>query len=242
MRPPCRAPRRRARRASRARVTRPPPAGPGARRARSRCRTRATRRQARAPDLAQLPLDPVARHARPGRLRHGEAEPRLAGLLVALEPVEREKPRRDRPAMPVDGVEVTGAGETILALHALGREPLAALRAAALENGTPGPRRHPGPEAVLALAPADVWLIGALHRSKTGARRAPGPSRSGQYTRIDRCRRLSTGAAAAESRGKCGRSRRRLTAFHTCGESCGERFFPANERTFTVDVRARNPH
>ena len=117
-RPPSRAPRRRAPRASRGRSPRPPRAGPGARRARSRSspgRARAAPRH----DLAQLPLDPVADDRVPDRLRHREAEPRLAERLVALEPVERQEARRDRPALPVDGVEVAGAGEAVPALHRL---------------------------------------------------------------------------------------------------------------------------
>src|SRR5262249_6992710 len=144
------------------------------------------------PDLAQLPLDAVACHARPCCLGHGKPEPRLTRLLGAREPVQGEEPGRDRPAVPVDGVEVTGAGETVLALHALRREPLAALRAAALQDGASGPGGHPGPEAVLALPPADVWLIGALHRSKTGSGTVRSLAEGPVYADRSPCR-LSTG-------------------------------------------------
>src|SRR5580765_6180512 len=71
-----------------------------------------------APDLAELPLDPVAHDGGAGRLRDGETEPRLARLVLgALEAVERQVARRDRAAVPVDGVEVAGAREAMLALH-----------------------------------------------------------------------------------------------------------------------------
>ena len=69
-----------------------------------------------APRLAQAPLDPVPLHRRAGALRHGDPEPRLP-LVVAREPVQDEKARRDRPAVAVDRVEIAGAGEAIAALH-----------------------------------------------------------------------------------------------------------------------------
>src|SRR5690349_24840968 len=65
--------------------------------------------QAGAPDLAQLPLDPVPHHTRADRLRHGEAEAGLTGLLGAREPVERQEARRDRTALAVHGVEIARA-------------------------------------------------------------------------------------------------------------------------------------
>src|SRR5919112_2555505 len=37
-----------------------------------------------APDLAQLPLDAVARDGVPGGLRHSESEPRIPGLFVTV--------------------------------------------------------------------------------------------------------------------------------------------------------------
>src|SRR3954454_24894283 len=45
----------------------------------------------------------------------------------------------------------------------LGREPLASLRATALEDRAPGTRRHPGTEPVLALPAPDVWPVSPLH-------------------------------------------------------------------------------
>jgi len=119
----------------------------------------------RTPDLAQLALDPVADDRVPGRARHGEAESRLTGVGVAraLEPVQRQESRRGRAALAVDGVEVARAGKAVLPLHRLRAEALAALRATALEDQAAGTRRHPGAEAVLALPPAHVWLIGPFH-------------------------------------------------------------------------------
>ncbi len=96
-----------------------PPAGRHARRGRSRsvrAIDSASRRDA--PDLAQLPLDAVANDRVPDRFRHGEAETRFTRLGWPREPVEGQKPRRHRAAMPVDGVEVAGAREAVLALHA----------------------------------------------------------------------------------------------------------------------------
>ena len=56
--------------------------------------------------------------ALPTDLRHGEAEPRLAvRVVLAREPVERQVPRRDRAALPVDRVEVPRAGQAVPALH-----------------------------------------------------------------------------------------------------------------------------
>src|SRR5205814_1401551 len=70
-------------------------------------------------DLTQLALDAVADDCVADRLRHGEAEPRRPDGLVALKPVERQEPGRDRPAVAVDRIEVAGAGKTISALHRL---------------------------------------------------------------------------------------------------------------------------
>ncbi len=118
MRPPSRAPRSRARRATRARACPPARQARAARRARSRGpggRGPASSR----PGLAELALHPVADDGVADRLRHGEAEPRLAALaLVAREPVEDEEPRRGRAAAAVDGVEVPGARQAVPALHA----------------------------------------------------------------------------------------------------------------------------
>src|SRR5262245_21148961 len=70
-------------------------------------------------DLAELALDAVANDGVPHRLRHREAQPWLADLLLTLKPVERQEARRDRPAVSVDGVEVARAGKAIPALQRL---------------------------------------------------------------------------------------------------------------------------
>jgi hypothetical protein len=54
----------------------------------------------------------------------------------------------------------------------LGREALAALRAAALQDRSAGPGRHPRAKAVLLLPPAYVWLIGPFHGSRRRGARA----------------------------------------------------------------------
>src|SRR5262249_43733990 len=72
-----------------------------------------------APPLAQPPLHAVPLDGRAVPLRHGDAEPRIA-VVVPGEPVEDEEARRDRPAVPVDGVEIAGAGESVTALHERG--------------------------------------------------------------------------------------------------------------------------
>ena len=149
----------------RGRAPRPPRAGPGGRPGRSRSSAGTALEPARA-DLAQLSLDPVA----DDRVPDGLAAPR--SRAAARRPARRagtsrgQEAGRDRPALAVDGVEVPGAGEAVPALHRrhLGREALAALRAAALEDHAAGTRRHAGAEAVLPLAPAHVWLIGPFHR------------------------------------------------------------------------------
>ena len=101
-------------------------------------------------------------------LRDREPEARPSSAVLAREPVEDEEARRDRAALPVDGVEVPRAREAVAALHASGtrsgREALAALRAAALEDRPAGAGGHAGAEAVLALPPAHVGLIGPFHR------------------------------------------------------------------------------
>ena len=59
------------------------------------------------PRLAQLALEAIADDGVADRLRHGEAEPRLAGRVVLTrKPVQRQVAGRDRPALPVDRVEV----------------------------------------------------------------------------------------------------------------------------------------
>ena len=177
-----------------------------ARRARSRSSTRDGRRvELRAPDLAQLALDPVADDGVPGRLRHREAEPRLAGLARRARTSTGSGSASRRAAVAVDGVEVARAGEAVLALHCtarLGREALAALGAAALEDHAAGARRHPGAEAVLALPPAHVWLIGPFHRPRKGGKAGISRRPDGQYRRtaLDGCPQAASVAKAVERR------------------------------------------
>ena len=89
---------------------------------------------------------------------------------------------RDRATMTVNGVEVPRPGEAMAALHdrPLRGEPLPALGAAALEDRPPRARGHACPEAVLALPPAHVGLIGPLHerRMETERRAASGGAES----------------------------------------------------------------
>jgi hypothetical protein len=76
------------------------------------------RLQPSAPELAKPALDPVSGHGSRDRLlRHGEAEPWLAALLFAREPIQGEKACRDRPAVPVDRIEISRTREAVAALH-----------------------------------------------------------------------------------------------------------------------------
>src|SRR5262249_41715112 len=70
----------------------------------------------RTPDLAQLALDPVPDDRSADLLRDRDPEPRGVPVL-ARERVQDEEARRDRPALPVDRVEVPGARETVAPLH-----------------------------------------------------------------------------------------------------------------------------
>src|SRR5262249_58087891 len=54
------------------------------------------------PELPQLSLDLVPRDRVPCSLRHGEAEPRIAGLVLPLEPLEVQAERGRPPTPPVD--------------------------------------------------------------------------------------------------------------------------------------------
>ena len=75
-----------------------------------------------AEELAQLPLDPVSNHRVPDLARDSEPKARVAVALFAVEPVERQKACRHRPAAAVDMVEVARASEAIPALHRLQAE------------------------------------------------------------------------------------------------------------------------
>src|SRR4029450_4537597 len=58
-----------------------------------------------APDRTELSLDPVPGDRVAGPLRHGEAQARLAAVLLAREPVENEEPGRRRASLTIEGVE-----------------------------------------------------------------------------------------------------------------------------------------
>ena len=79
---------------------------------------RRQRLQPSAPQLAKAALDPVPGHGpRNCFLRHRKAKPWLATILFPREPVEGEKACRDRPAVPVNRVEVSRSREAVAALH-----------------------------------------------------------------------------------------------------------------------------
>ena len=133
--------------------------------------------------------------APPTARRHGEAEARR-GRLLLRKPVENEEARRHRAAVAIDRVEVPRAGQTVRAFHdssLRGRERYAERRARPLSRrrlriDPAGPRRHAGTKAVLALAAADVGLVGALHECEKSSRKAgkfpaSGGERGGQYRR-----------------------------------------------------------
>src|SRR6185312_5220421 len=75
-------------------------------------------RQPVAEELAQASLHLVPRDRRPDRFRDRQADASTLAAVLAREPVEHEVPRRDRPAVPIDRVEVARAREAVAALHA----------------------------------------------------------------------------------------------------------------------------
>src|SRR6185503_19636973 len=106
------------------------------------------------PDGTELALETVARDSRSDGARDREAEPwEAVRVLVAGEPVQRQRARRDRPPLTVDGVEVTRPGQALPALHGAGSggEALPPLGAAALEDRLPAAGRHARTKPVLAL-------------------------------------------------------------------------------------------
>src|SRR5205085_7781652 len=125
------------------------------------------------PDLAQASLDPISLDCTADRTRHGKPDARLARLLLR-QPVENEGARGNRAAAAMHRIEVPGTGQAVGALHGeqlsgsvppsrLRGEASPTLAAATLQDGPAGLRRHARTEAVLALAAADVGLVGALH-------------------------------------------------------------------------------
>ena len=79
------------------------------------------RLHARPPELAKPSLDPVPGNGAGDRfLRHRQAEPRRPLVLLACEPVKSQEACRNRPATPVDRVEVPRTREAVAALHLRG--------------------------------------------------------------------------------------------------------------------------
>src|SRR5205807_5802427 len=80
-----------------------------------------------------------------------------------------------------------------------------ALAAAALEDRPAGLRRHPRTEAVLALAAADVWPVGALHRGEKARLCQKNPrGRRGAAVSIDK--RRPPPCPQPQTTQRCGRS------------------------------------
>ena len=162
----------------------------------------ATGRQAvepRAPELSQPPLDSVPRNrTRDGLLRDGEAEPRTGvRTIFTREPVERQKPRRSLAIARDDGGDARASG--------LRGQALPAPRATPLQDRAPRARGHARAEAVPALTPAYVGLIGALHEGEKRKIYGERPRPPAQYRRPLRaaCPQTigpvrGTGTAAAE--------------------------------------------
>ena len=100
------------------------------------------------------------------------------------------------------------------AVGASGRQPLAAPRAAALEDRAAGARRHPGAEAVLALPAAHVGLVGPLHvRGERRRGRAPGSrARASIDEHLERLSVFHSRACCAGSKKRCERALRGPTA------------------------------
>ncbi len=191
--------------------------------------------QAIAPDLAQLPLDPVAGNGVPHGSRNRQPEPRLAGVLFTLEPVEDEEPRRGRAPLAVDSVEVSRARQAVPALHcaALRGETLPALCAAALQNRAARTRRHARTKAVLALPPAHVGLVGPFHEVEEGGK-CPKEEPWRASIEEHRYTELST-VVRVRSASKCDQL---SDLIHRCGESCGVRKTPANPADFIPSFHA----
>jgi len=110
------------------------------------------------PDLTPAVIDRLVEN-----FGQAETRPELVTLL-AREGIEDEIARGRGVAVPVDGVEVAGARKAVAAFQpGSGRETLAALCAAALEDRAPGARRHARAKPVPALPASNVRLEGAFH-------------------------------------------------------------------------------
>jgi len=188
-----------------------------------------------APDLAELPLDPVAHDGIPGRSRHSETEPRLAWIVLTLEPVEDEESGRGRAALAIDSVEISRAREAVPTLHGvtLCGETLPAPRATALQDRAARARRHARTKAVLALPPSNIGLVGAFHEVEEGGKC---PEAEPWRASIDErwCTELST-RPQVRSASKCDEPSPFL---HRCGEGCGVPESPANGQHFIPSFHA----
>src|SRR5919201_2782829 len=108
-----------------------------------------------------------------------------------------------------------------------GREALAASRPTALEERPARPRRHPRTEAVAALPPAHVGLIGPLHESERGRKIRSGGA---EAKSIDKGVGVSLSTsppelarplnACVEAKNGQRQSPAQAT-FHRCGRPCG---------------------
>ena len=155
--------------------------------------------------------------------------------------------------MPIDGVEVAGARETVPAFQlGSGREALAPLYTAALEDCAAGAGRHPRAESVPALPASNVRLEGAFHEEE-GGRSAPACAghrasieKGAPRTGLDASRDSPPGAAFANcARRENPQAESRMAwsvqpPFHSCGDCCGKAgnscstcVFPARSRMFS---------
>src|SRR5262245_18920201 len=191
--PPSRAPRRRGRRARRGLASRPARRAPGARRARSRAPAERGRpAPARSPGAVASAGCARPRRRRPSGRRAPAALPpprRNAGTSRGRGTASRRTGPAGRPRRsPSSGKAAAGAAPVPPIERTSGGEPLAALRAAALQDEPAGTGRHAGTEPVLALPPAHVGLVGAFHELPDSRREegeAAGPAARRQYRRTD---------------------------------------------------------
>jgi hypothetical protein len=154
--------------------------------------------------------------------------------------------------VPVDGVEVARAREAVPAFQlGSGREALAPLRAAALQNRAARAGRHPRAESVPALPASNVRLEGAFHRAeKEAGRDAPAPA--GHRASIEKggCRtglEPSGGGDASAGVHKLSTLRNPQAGsrmapgfqppFHSCGDRCGKPENPCSQGGFSARSR-----
>jgi hypothetical protein len=154
--------------------------------------------------------------------------------------------------VPVDGVEVARARKAVPTFQlGSGREALAPLRAAALQDRAAGACRHPRAESVPALPASNVRLESAFHRAeKEAGGNAPAPA--GHPASIEKGPR-PTGLEPS-GRGDTSAGVRKLWAlrnpqaesrmvpgfqppFHSCGDRCGKAEKPCSLGVFSAQSR-----